>query len=395
MTILIRLYLKAYQTYSQDNGTIMKILQVYNSAPHYRASIFKLIDCTFDCDYIFGKDMGDIKQMDISCLKGNVTLVDNISLLKKCYWQKGVQKYLRRQYDTFIILGETRCLSTWLFCIRARMFYRQKRIFFWTHGWYGKENRLESMLKRFFFRLPNAGIFLYGEYAKRLMVKEGFNEQKLYVIHNSLSYERQLDIRQSLHPSDVYIKHFNNNNPNLVFVGRLTKVKNLELALIALQKLNYIGQPCNLTLIGSGEQQEELHSLAARLDLKDIVWFYGPCYDEEQLGHLLYNADLCVSPGNVGLTAMHSMVFGTPVLTHNDFAYQMPEFEAIKEGVTGGFFVRNSVDSLVYALSAWFRAPGYDRELIRRNCYSEIDRYWTPQFQIDVLKAQLLRNGVS
>ena len=130
--------------------------------------------------------------------------------------------------------------------------------------------------------------------------------------------------------------------------------------------------------------------VSKELGLTDSVWFYGPCYDEEQLGHLIYNADLCVSPGNVGLTAMHSMVFGTPVLTHNDFPWQMPEFEAIKEGETGGFFERENVDSLCSALSGWFKVSGYNREQIREKCFAEIDQNWTPQFQIEVLKKHLI-----
>ena len=54
----------------------MKLLQVYNSAPHYRESIFRLVDSTFDCDYIFGMNMGDIKQMDTSFLNGIVTKIN-------------------------------------------------------------------------------------------------------------------------------------------------------------------------------------------------------------------------------------------------------------------------------------------------------------------------------
>lgn len=367
----------------------MKILQIYNSAPHYRESIFRQIDNSFDCDYVFGKSMGDIKQMDTSFLKGNVTKVDNKYFLGPFYWQEGVQKFLRKGYDTYIILGDTRCLSTWLFCVRARLFFPKKRVFFWTHGWYGKESALERILKKCFFRLPNGGIFLYGNYARELMINEGFDANKLYVIHNSLAYEKQLEIRRNLKSDDVFQKHFANNNPNLVFVGRLTKVKHLDLVLHSLKKLKAGRKLFNFTMIGGGEQEDELRALTKALAIEDNVWFYGPCYDEGQLGHLIYNADLCVSPGNVGLTAMHSMVFGTPVLTHNDFAWQMPEFEAIKEGETGGFFVRDDVNSLTDKIHAWFSADNYDRERIRQECFSEIDQYWTPQFQIDVLKRHI------
>ena len=367
----------------------MKLLQIYNSAPHYRESIFRLIDSTFDCDYVFGRSMDDIKQMDTSLLKGRVTKVENKYLQGRFYWQKGVQKYLRHNYDRFIILGDTRCLSTWLFCIRARLFYPMRRVFFWTHGWYGKERRIERVLKKLFFRLPNGGIFLYGNYAKKLMIKEGFDEDKLFVIHNSLAYERQLEIRQSLTVDNVYRDHFDNCNPNLIFVGRLTKVKHLDMILLAMQKLKQNGKLYNLTLIGGGEQIETLQTMSKALGLEDNVWFYGPCYDEFQLGQLIYNADLCVSPGNVGLTAIHVMVFGTPVVTHNDFPWQMPEFEAIKDGATGAFFERDNVDSLAEAIEHWLGANADRRMEVRKACFLEIDTQWTPQFQLEVLKKHL------
>ncbi len=70
---------------------------------------------------------------------------------------------------------------------------------------------------------------------------------------------------------------------------------------------------------------------------KGRIWLYGACYDEEIIGELIFNAQLCVSPGNVGLTAMHSLVYGTPVITHNNFSNQSPEFEAIIDGKTGSF----------------------------------------------------------
>lgn len=248
---------------------------------------------------------------------------------------------------------------------------------------------MERMLKKLFFRLPNGGIFLYGNYAKKLMIQEGFDEGKLFVIHNSLAYERQLEIRQSLSVDSLYGTHFGNNNPNLFFVGRLTKVKHLDLILLAMQKLKQKGKLYNLTLIGGGEQMEALQTMSKKLELEENVWFYGPCYDEQQLGQLIYNADVCVSPGNVGLTAMHVMVFGTPVVTHNDFPWQMPEFEAINDGVTGTFFERDNVDSLAEAIDRWLISNADKREEVRKACFHEIDTQWTPQFQLKVLKKHL------
>ena len=104
---------------------------------------------------------------------------------------------------------------------------------------------------------------------------------------------------------------------------------------------------------------------------------------------MIYNADLCVSPGNVGLTAVHSMVFGTPVLTHDDFSHQGPEFEAIHEGETGGFFQCGSINSLVEKIANWFVENKDKRDQVRQICMKEIDDYWTPRFQIEILKKHL------
>ena len=366
----------------------MKLLLIYNFAQHYRTNIFKLIDQEFDCDYVFGEAYLNIKEMDYSQLKGNVMKVTS-KHIGNWYFRCGIQNLLCKDYDAYILLGETHVISTWLFCIRARLFYPHKKIYFWTHGWYGKETNVEKILKKLFFKLPNSGIFLYGNYARELMIREGFNPNKLYVIHNSLAYDEQVAIRQQLIPLSIYEMHFGNDYPNLFFIGRLTHIKKLDQALRAIAVLKERGQNYNMTFIGGGETLDELKLLATELGLDQNVWFYGPCYDEKELGRMIYNADLCVSPGNVGLTAMHTMVFGTPVLTHNDFPHQMPEFEAIHEGETGTFFQNGSIESLSECIARWFEQHKNDREEVRQACMKEIDNNWTPQFQLEVMKKHL------
>jgi glycosyltransferase involved in cell wall biosynthesis len=158
----------------------------------------------------------------------------------------------------------------------------------------------------------------------------------------------------------IYKEHFGNEISNLFFVGRLTTIKKLDMVLRAMAQLKENGQDYNMTFIG-GDVQGELEALAKDLGLQDNVWFYGPCYDEKILGNMIYNANLCVSPGNIGLTAMHSLVFGTPAITHNDFPHQMPEFEAVQDGVTGTFFQYGNVESLAEGIERWFRQHKDDR----------------------------------
>lgn len=363
----------------------MKLCQIYNYASHYRAPIYTLISKEFDTDFVFGNSMGDIKKMDYSLLKGGVTEVD-YKVWHGFSFQKGVVSLLRKQYDTYILTGETRSISTWLFLLLAK-FYPRKKVYLWSHGWYGKESSIERLLKKMLFKLPD-GIFLYGNYAKQLMLEEGFCEDKLFVIHNSLNYDTHVALRKQMSVMPIYQNHFKNDYPNLIFVGRLTTVKKLELVLEAMALSRKQGKMYNLTLIGGGERKDALERLSNELGLQDNVWLYGPCYDEKELSRLIYNADLCVSPGNVGLTAIHSLVFGTPVLTHNNFSLQMPEFEAVREDETGSFFEYDNVESLSKKLKEWF-SSGRDREEVRCACMKEIDESWNPYFQLEILKKVL------
>lgn len=367
----------------------MKLCIVYNYAQHYRTNIFTMMDKTFCCDWLFGDSMDDVKKMDYALLQGNVTETHTKNLFGGWYWQPKVVSQLFKDYDHYILLGETRALSTWTFCLLARLFKPKKKVYFWTHGWYGKESKLEALVKKLEFRLPNGGIFTYGDYARELMIREGFKADKLYPIHNSLAYDQQIEVRKNIGPTKVYQEHFGNDNPNLFFVGRLTQVKQLDQILKAMAICKKNGQAYNMTFIGGGEKTEELQKLTNELGLQDSVWFYGSCYDEKELSSLIYNADLCVAPGNIGLTAMHSMVFGTPCITHNDFAYQMPEFEVIKPCKTGCFFKRNNINDLAERIDEWFRVNRNERETIRKACMDIIDKEWNPYYQINILKKVL------
>lgn len=346
------------------------------------------IDKKYDCDWYFGKTTTDIKEMDTTLLK-RVSYYKTIGNPQILYWKFGcLEKLFRRKYHTFFILSESRALSDYLFFFLKSLLFPKKLIYIWTHGWYGKESRLEAVLKRWQFRHVD-GIFCYSNYSRNLMIGQGISECKIFTIHNSLQYDRQRALREQLQPSNVYRNHFGNENHVIIFIGRLTKVKQLDLLVNAVAGLKAKGENYNIVFVGDGTEKEKLEEKVKNLKISGQVWFYGACYDEKINAELIFNADLCVAPGNVGLTAMHVMVFGTPVITHNDFKWQMPEFEAIHPGETGDFFERGKVQSLIEIIIKWFKYKAGKREEVRLACYNEIDTQWTPDFQMDVIKKNL------
>lgn len=365
-----------------------KLCVVYNFAQLYRESIFKLIDKEWDCDWFFGTNTTDIREMDTTTLR-SVKRVTTKRLIGPLEWQSKVGGLIRkRYYQKILMLGEPMVLSTWWLLIQKQLFYRKKKVYLWTHGWYGREGFFKKWLKRMFFGMADH-VFTYGEYAKNEAIKQGFKRDRITPIHNSLNHEYQVNLRKRLSSSNIYKDYFGNSNPNLLFIGRLTQIKRLDLLLEAMYIAKKNGHQYNLIIIGNGEKLEELMNLTRDLDLIGNIWFYGESYEDKVNAQLIYDADLCVAPGNVGLTAMHTMVFGTPVLTHDDFQWQMPEFEAIKVNKTGAFFKRNDSEAIADSINSWF-AEHPDREQVRKACQKEIDRCWNPEYQLGILKLVMI-----
>ena len=366
-----------------------KIAMLFPYAPSYREPIYQLMDKKLDIDWYFcGDAERNLKMFDYKLLNHCNLTMEEKKILGPIVYYKGITDLNLQQYDAIICAGVIRCLSEWWLLQKWGKNMKRPQVFLWTHGWYGKETKIQRILLKFFYRKVD-GFFLYGDYAKKLMLKENFDSRKLHVIKNSLDYDKQLVLRRQILPSNVYKDYFKNDNPVIVFIGRLTQVKQLNMLVDAVAKLKEKGEYYNISFVGDGVERESLQQQVNMLGIAEKVWFYGACYDEKTNAELIYNADLCVAPGNIGLTAMHVLMFGCPAISHNDFKWQMPEFEAIKPGQTGDFFEKGDVDSLAYTINRWFAEKKDKREEVRKACYQEIDENWNPHYQINILKQVL------
>jgi glycosyltransferase involved in cell wall biosynthesis len=342
------------------------------------------MDNELHCDFYLGDKLPyKIKLMEYSDLKGYRATLINTFIISNFYWQGGALKTFLRPYHNYIFTGEPFCLSTWVILFVS--IFSKKKTYLWTHGWYGDESLVKRLIKRLFFNLAD-GLLLYGQYAKELMIKEGFDADQLHVIYNSLDYNKQIQIRSTLSGSNIYKLKFNNSNPTLLYLGRIQKIKKIDYIIEVLHSLKLKNIVYNCIIVGFESENTNLKALVSEYHLEGQVWFYGECYDEKVLSTLIYNADLTVSPGNVGLTAMHSMVYGTPVITHGTFANQMPEFEVIESGITGDFFEEDSLTDLEIKIKMWIDKNHQRRNIIRKSCFDKIAVNYNPNSQIKLLK---------
>ena len=168
----------------------------------------------------------------------------------------------------------------------------------------------------------------------------------------------------------------------------MTALCRFDLLIQAAAQLREEGLSCNVLLVGDGPAAPALKRMAE--ERGQPVHFFGPCYDEQVISQLIYRADLTVSPGKVGLTAMHSLQYGTPVITHDNDDEQMPEVEAIVNGVTGARFRQNDASDLALVIRTWLSSDR-DRAAVRAACRAEIAAHWNPHVQATTIEQSIMK----
>jgi len=357
--------------------------------PHYREAQWReiLSNTNFFAKFYCSKDNPISIQegkFDKESFNSRIKNVKGYWLFKKyLIWQSDVLKVcLCEQYDSIVFLGEMNILSNWIGALICRI--RRKRVFFWSHGFYGNESSLKYFFRKFFYKIANEHI-VYENRGRSLMINCGFKSEKVHVIYNSLDYENQKLLFEKLNKrkENSFTFFRNNTLPVFIYIGRLIETKKVNQLIHAFKNVNKFKQLCNLLIVGSGPNEEKLKGLAKNEIISKTIHFYGACYDENIISNLIFNSICTVSPGNIGLTVINSFSYGTPAITHNNFENQMPEAEVIKEGITGFFFKENDILSLERALIDMINS----KINFKAECRRVIDSYYNPTYQVKILES--------
>lgn len=364
---------------------------------HYRLPVLRALANSKELSYYFLGDItqtDDIKRIDFDSeelLKKRFIRLKNKEVFHYFFWQKTLLKQLKSgQFDAVIFLGDIRFLSTWVALIFLRL--KRKKAFLWTHGLYGKENWVHLQIKLLFLRLSN-GAFLYNNRGKQLYRQHGISESKLIPIYNSLNFEETEQNRKDYKETtkEQLLKSFTNPDLPVVFcIGRVNKIKKIPLLIEAINILKTNNFYINCFIIGDGEDKNNIEALALQLNIREQICFTGALYDESEISRYIMSSDLCVCPGAIGLTAIHSLSYGVPALTHNHFAEQGPEHEAITTGKTGDFYKEGDVHDLANKIRECINQRLNNKEESIKNCITVIQQYYNPQSQKTIMTRHIL-----
>lgn len=373
-------------TQSGDADPRLRVAIVYHYFAHYRTPI--LLDLLNNSvhDFVFVGDTVDCFDSGIKVWYPNESgKFYRIHSRAVTSYRLVVQPQVFRaiyslRTDCVIFLGNPKFVTTWLASLFAKCL--GKKVLFWTHGWYQPEKSIKRFILNRFYSLADA-LLLYGNYAKEIGTLEGFDPEKIYVIYNSLDTEQQEKVRNTLSTkqrnSGQRLDSQSVDTPYIICAGRLQPNKKFEMVIAAASLLKQQKTTVNLLFVGDGPDRENLTKLAAEAGVN--ATFYGECYDEQVLGEFFSGASVTVSPGNVGLTAMHSLAYGTPVVSHKNLANQMPEAEAIIDGITGSLFIEDDCADLAAKIKLWLQKDLHEMEKAQRECLKMIRTYYNPKFQ--------------
>ncbi len=180
-------------------------------------------------------------------------------------------------------------------------------------------SKIAQFIFRQIYKAANK-IICVSQSVKNHLIKTGeIPERKGVVIYNPVSVPKMFEKKSS----DAF---------QVVYVGRLEKVKNVETLIKAFAKIHM--DNIQLTIVGDGRERENLENLTKSLKQSEKIIFKG---FQTQPSRFLCSADLYVLPSfseGFGIAAVEAMFLKIPVLaTH---VGGIPEF--IRQGENGWLF---------------------------------------------------------
>lgn len=303
---------------------MFKLLIVQPVLASYRVPIVKALACSEAVDdlvvysdtseefgYVEGEGL-DLRQAGWRCFLGFI------------YHPSSLFSYCRTLHNSSHIIhfADFKYTTLWIGLVLSKILGRE----FYVHGQGGYKGRA-SFFKKMIYTVAvslSSGYICYTEFSKNSIknLVPYFLYNKISVVDNSLYM-----VSENL---------FDVTSNGLFYVGRLREGCGIELALKAAESLGI-----TMHVIGDGEYLEQLKKKYLS------AYFYGAVFDVEQQKKI---ASLCMAGiygGDAGLSVVHYMAWGLPVIVHSSMAQHMgPEPSYICDKYNGLLFNREDLNSL-------------------------------------------------
>ena len=348
----------------------LKVILQYLSLPDYRRSLFSELSkdpkinfevvCGKSSPYPFLKNYSPHKNTNVTYVHNKYFRVGKTTFT----WQKHILKTIISQKPNCVImLGvDPTIISNFPLFIYLKLM--GVKLFWWSHGTLGHQGMLGKLFRIFFYRLSD-GVLLYNDDGMQRLINYNIDRHKLFVVGNCINHESYENPSINLLGEKIKI----------IFSGRLEQRKKLEILFQAIKLFKERKILVELDIIGAGPSQDTLKAFVNTNNLEKEVTFHGAIYGKDA-DRVISSANVGVIPGLAGLSIIHYMARGLPVITNNNFTEHGPEVSAIHNGKNGYIFEDGNYYDLVDKILLTIK----NLEVLSKNALFIVKKYYSPEF---------------
>jgi glycosyltransferase involved in cell wall biosynthesis len=319
---------------------------------------------------------------------------DHRNLSRRDYalvWQSPPREYFRPDWCDCIVLNwNTRYLSLVPTMLEARSM--RVPVILWGHGFSKQESGLRRWLRAQSCRLADA-ILTYNYTAADSLVRGGIPRTRVFVALNSLDQVPIQSARAQWIADQERLAAFKREHgldagPVLLFCSRLDPANRVDMLIAATKALLPRHPGLRTVVIGGGPHQPELEEMARKLGVSGRVTFTGAMYGEAQVAPWFVSSSAFVYPANIGLSILHAMGYGLPVITSDRTDTQNPEIEAMQHEHNGLTYAHDSQEALNSAIDRMLTDTAL-RSRLAANAHDTANRQFTIPRMVDGLESAI------
>jgi len=347
------------------------LLIIQEILPSYRVPVFDQVAWLSNGSVTVFSDTGTADYGNLDLKKYRFDFV-------KATWKKyfKIFKYdfsifrLWKRHDVIFHVADFKFLTLWFVLFFS--LFTSKKVFLHGQGGYKSKGIIINLVYTLITSMADGYICYTGFSKKALRLKTPkFLHSKITVCDNTLDIESVKGICQ------------HETSKSFFYIGRIRTGCDIDVLLQAAQVAHV-----HVEVIGTGEENY-LNDLKAKYALN--ATFHGAIFDEKEQRKI---AETCIAGaygGAAGLSVVHYMALGLPVIVHSDFEKHMgPEPSYVEDGVNGLLFERGSVQKLSEKLR--FLTEDYElRSELAKNALTTFKELKTPSMAEKFIKIMGLR----
>lgn len=247
-------------------------------------------------------------------------------------WRPAITEAIRAPWaDVVVLTWNIRYVQLLPALLEARA--RRRPVVLWGHGYSKQFSRWKHATRTQLGKLASTCV-TYSEGVRQRLIDEGLDATRVFSSPNALDGAPLQTLRQhwlehTAERSALRQRLGIHSDRVLLFVSRLEPDKRVDLLLEAFRRLLLRHGDTQLVIVGGGSELPRLQAEARRLGVDQQTRFLGPIYDEHTLSGLFMSAAAFVYPVAVGLSILHALHYGVPVITSNNADCHNPEFDVL------------------------------------------------------------------